>query len=357
MKKRWWFLIGFVVFLVILNFALEPVAKHYVNKALGDLKGYEGEVQDIDIALWRGAYRIDSLDIRLVDSVTQEQSPFFSVGAIDISIQWAALFKGAIVGEFVVTHPVINFVVQPSGEVSDGGENDWVQTVQDLIPIQINRFEIIDGEVHYKDPISSPNIDIAATELNALALNLSNADDSGEKLPSDIKLSTNTSGNGHIDVQMKMNALKEIPDFDLALELEGMDLVYLKDFTEAYGNLNFEKGTLYVSSEVAMDEGKYKGYVKPILKDFKIVDLSDKEQSLGNKMWEMLVGGVMKIFQNQKKDQFATRVPFEGDVSTSNVNIWRTIGNVFRNAFVDAFRNQVEGTVDLETVEKDEKVE
>lgn len=347
-KRTWWTIGIIVVFFIALNLALEPVALHYVNKALGNLKGYHGQVKDIDIALYRGAYRIDSLSIEKTDGKFPQ--PFVNIGAIDISIEWRALFHGAVVGEIILENPKLNFTKSSSGETQSGSDEDWLQTINDLIPISINRFEIDNGSIYYRDLSTDPKVEIAATKLNAVATNLSTVQNKNKKLPSHIRMSANTSGNGIINMDMDLNALKKIPDFDLNLGLQHMDLTYLKDFTDAYANFTFKEGSMDVFSEVAMDNGKYEGYVKPLLKHTKVIDLDNKSTSFWRKVWEVIVGSTLEVFQNQKKDQFATEVPFAGNTHDSNVGILPTIGNVLKNAFIQAFSDNVDQSININSV-------
>ncbi|AXG72918.1 DUF748 domain-containing protein [Flavobacterium arcticum] len=348
-KKLWITISSIIAFLVIANFALESVALHYTNKALSEIEGYKGSIKDIDIHLYRGAYRIDSLVINKIDNGNSQ--PFVAIDAMDISIEWKSIFKGAITGEFYVEHPVINFIKR-GDNVDTGGDNDFIQTIKDLSPITINRFEINNGEVHYIDYATTPNIDIAATSLNALATNLTNVDNKDTPLPSNITLSANTSGNGRINSHLKMNILKETPDFDFSFKLEKMDLTYLKDFTDAYAKFTFKKGTLGVSSELVMDDGNYNGYLKPVLDDIKIIDLTpdserEKEKGFFKKVWELIVGGTVAVVKNKSEDRLATRVPLKGDVKGGEPFTWALITNVFRNGFIKAFDNNIEGSINF----------
>ncbi len=355
--KKFWITIGIIVALLLaINFLLEPVALKYVNKTLSEIEGYRGEVKDIDIALWRGAYRIDSLKLDKMNGDFPE--PFFQVDAIDISIEWAALFKGSIVGEIIVERPRLTFAVEPStGDVQAGEENDWTQTIKDLVPLQINRFEIVDGTIAYKDATSDPKVDVAFTEFNALATNLGNVNDDNELLPSSISVSSNTSGNGRFKADMAINVLKKVPDFDLSLELRDLELSYLKDFTNVYANFTFKEGSMYVSSEVAMKNGKYDGYVKPVLDSISVIDLKNDSTGFWQKAWEVVIGGALEAFENQPRNQFATKVPFSGTTEGNTVGLWSTIGSVMRNAFIEAFQKNVDQTVNIQSVDKKENDE
>jgi hypothetical protein len=67
-----------VVVLAIVRFiVLPPVVLHYVNKSLDELNGYRGHVEDIDIALIRGAYTINNIYINAVDFCERERNSIF----------------------------------------------------------------------------------------------------------------------------------------------------------------------------------------------------------------------------------------------------------------------------------------
>jgi hypothetical protein len=94
-----------------------------VNDRLTKIKGYYGHVVDIDIALIRGAYQLDSIYLNKVDTVTNKQTEFFSASVVDLSVEWRALFKGSIVGEVKMEKPMITFTkdkVEPDSPVHPG---------------------------------------------------------------------------------------------------------------------------------------------------------------------------------------------------------------------------------------------
>lgn len=351
MKKILKFLGIIVVFFLILNFALEPIAKRYVNNALGDLDGYIGSVEDIDIALWRGAYVIQGLDIEKIES--DVRVPFFATEAMDISLEWIALFQGAIVGEVVLTAPTLNFSVEPSsGEIQDGGDNDWVEVVQGLVPIQINRCEVVNGEIHYIDETVDPSVDLKIQDVTGVATNLNNASRSSELLPSNIDVNGKMMGTGTMSLEMDINPLMAIPDFDITLKFEDAELTTLNDFTKAYAGFTFDSGQLFISSEVAMKDSTYTGYVKPILAEAQVLGGPQEDKTIWRKVWTVAAAGLIKAFENQQTGEFATKVPFSGDMTDSDVSVLATIANVLQNAFIEAYTKDVDGTIDITDVNK-----
>lgn len=52
---------------------------------------------------------------------------------------------------------------------------------------------------------------------------------------------------------------------------------------------------------MAAKDGKFVGYVKPLIKDLDVLGPDDKNDNFFHKAWEGIVGTTGFIFQNQKK--------------------------------------------------------
>ena len=357
MSKKWIILTSIVVVLLAVRIALPSILKKYVNKTLNNLEGYSGSVDDIDISLYRGAYVIKKLVI--VQTGESIPVPFVEISRIDLSVHWGALFHGAIVGEVIMERLVLNFATTETASKEkasqDGSGADWTQTLDDLIPLTINRFEIVEGKISFKDFSTQPEVDVFIEDLNATVTNLGNVTDKAQKLPSTLKAGGTSLGGGILNIDARLNILKKMPDMDLDLQFEKVDITALNDFIRAYTKTDAENGTFNLYSEIVIDDGELTGYVKPIIEDLQIVDWSKKKDSFIKKVWETIVGGLVEIFKNQPKDQFATRVPLSGNLNNLEAGIWPSVWNVFKNAFIEALSKQVEDTIDMETVVKEKE--
>ncbi len=356
MKKKWIVVLSIFVILVVARLFLPYFVKNYVNKTLQNMDGYTGSVKDVDIRLFRGAYVIDSLEIlKTGDSIPV---PFVEVRKIDLSVHWKALLHGSISGEVIMEKPILNFAVAEtkSAKVSqDGSETDWLQTLDELMPMKLNRFEIVDGKISFKDFTTEPNIDIYIDSLQAVATNLSNVVDKSKQLPSTLKVTGNSLGGGLLNVEMKMNVLKKIPDFDLDFSFEHVDLTALNDFIKAYSKTDVERGTFNLYTEMAADNGKLEGYVKPVIQNLKVLDWDKEKEGFFHKVWEGVVGFVSEIFENQKKDQLATKIPISGDLNNLDVGVLPTVINIFKNAFIKALSKQVDDSINFFQQDEEKK--
>lgn len=343
-------LAGFIVLLIAVRIALPSILLRYVNKQLTLIDGYRGHVEDIDVALYRGAYTINNIKLDKLEG--KIPLPFFQAAVIDISVEWRALFNGRIVAEIEVEKPVLNFVKGPTKATSQTGiDKDWTQVVDNLIPMKLNRFAINNGEINYRDFHSSPKVDIKATKLRILAENLSNAKHSKNSLPSTVTASA-VVYDGEVKMDMKINPITTIPTFDMNARLTTLNLTNLNDFLKAYGNFDAEKGTISLYAEAAAKDKKVTGYVKPVIKDLKVVSWKEDKDNVAKLVWESVVGAVAWILTNHKKDQVATMAEFSGRIDAPDVNIWVIIGQLLRNAFIQALYPSLENSVSLNTVEK-----
>jgi hypothetical protein len=353
-RRRKWIIIGSIVLLLLIVRLVMPYfVLKYVNKTLSKSKTYPGHVRDIDLAIIRGAYVIKDIRIDKRDTVTGnvDSIPFFLSKAIDLSVEWKALFKGSIVGEIVVETPRVNFVKgKHKNEDVKQDTSDFQDVIRDLMPLTINRFEINNGHIHYLDKYSSPALDLSMKNIHALATNLSNVNDSNTVLPAGLKSSAEVY-DGEFKLNVKFDAFKKQPTFDLNANVTNVNMVKLNDFFKAYGNFDVKKGNFGLYTEFAAKDGKFKGYVKPLLKDLDIVQWTKEEGNFGQILWETLIGGVAELFTNQQKDQLATKVPISGSFKDPNINMWNAISYVLRNAFVYALRPSIDNTINIGEVE------
>lgn len=349
-KRRWrYILIGFVVVLIIGLIAARaylPIwLKDYVNHVLAnDIKGYKGSIEAVDVHLYRGAYSIHG--IRIYKNANGTRVPFFASQTIDLSVQWKALFNGRIVSDIDLIAPEINFAEDKKGDIQTGENVDWNKPIKELMPLDINLVTFRGGKVSYKNPSTSPPVDIYIHNLNAEVRNLRNVEDVNIALPSPIKVSGTSIGKGKFNLEGRLNILKKTIDMDIDTRLENADLRAINDYSKAFAAVDFEKGTLSVYSEVVVKDNQLTGYIKPVAQDVHMIDLSKADNPIQG-LWEVVVGTVMTIFTNHSEDQFATKVDLAGNLNKIESSTWSTIVGIVRNAFVQAFTRATDNTIDF----------
>ena len=342
-------LLGTVVLLVALRAALPYVVLHFLNKTLAeDVAPYSGRIDDIDIALYRGAYVIE--DMRIDVTANDVTEPFLTVPAIDLSVQWKSIFDGAFTGEVVVEQPrvVFGFGASPAQEQT-GEEVDWVALVQDFMPITINRFAIRGGVAELKNVWAEPAVDMQLDAIDFEVRNIRNVVEQGDRLPSPFTASANFPGyGGTFSATGDAMLLRETPDFNYDARLENFQLTEMNELAQYYAGVDFEKGTASVYSELAMADGRFEGYVKPLLKDVQIFSRGEGDRTVGQFFKELFAEGISELLENHRKDQIATRVPISGTVENTETGVYTAVISVLRNAYWSAFRPQLDDSVEFE---------
>ncbi|HSZ71728.1 MAG TPA: DUF748 domain-containing protein [Cytophagaceae bacterium] len=319
----------------------------YVNKVLSELKGYTGKIKDVDIALIRGAYVIK--EIQLDKTGGKVPVPFAKCKTMDLAIEWKALLHLEVKAKVKLEKLVLNFVAGPTKETSQSGkEADWTKALDKLLPIDVNRFEVRNGTVTYRDFNTTPKVNIYLDDLELIAINLSNIVDKQKVFPSSLYISSGSIGGGKLLITGGLNVMKKIPDADLNVKFTEVDLKAFNDLTMAYAKFDFERGKLALFSQMSMLNGKIDGYVKPLMTDIKVLNWSKEKEPVTNKIWQGIIGLMIDVVKNHPKDQFATKLEVHGSIHKKEIDVWQAVLNVLRNGFIKAFEKKFDDPIDLE---------
>lgn len=201
---------------------------------------------------------------------------------------------------------------------------------------------------------ANPNIDLFINDLRLSAKNLRNVKQENKVLPSPITATGTSIGNGKLNLDGKINLIKEIPDMDISLSLKEADATALNDLTNFYAGLDFESGSVGVFTEIAIADGYLKGYIKPLLTNTKLIG---KEDGFLETLWEGFVGVFKFILKNQGTDTVATKVPIEGDLNQVGSKVFPTVLNIFKNAWIQAFTGNVDDNIEYKDAFQEDKKE
>lgn len=356
-RHRWRYAFGgFILLLVVLLIAgrlyLPIWLTDYVNKTLNNIPGYRGGIQSIDVHLYRGAYTIRGLKLNKLNAGVPV--PFLAIDTTDLSLQWGALFDGRVVSDVHLYGPTVNFAKGKSGAVQTGKETNWSDPIKKLMPIDINVVEIQRGKITYRDFGSRPPVDIYINNLNGTLNELRNTDDKNVALPSTIDVRGDSIGKGKLSLKGKLNVLTKEIDMDIDGKLENADLTAFNSFSNAYGAINFKKGSMDLYTELAVKNGQISGYVKPIVRNLSVDRVPDDTNPI-QIVWSTVATFLIEIFTNQPHDQFATKVPLTGSLDKIETKFWPTLGGIFRNAFVEAFTKGTDNEVEFNNKPGDPK--
>jgi hypothetical protein len=334
-----------VLVLVAARVALPYVVKHRVNDRLASIPGYSGRVEDVGVALWRGAYSLHDVAIYKIDGAARE--PFFMAKHIDFSVAWRELLHRKIVSDIHAERVELTFVAAATDAESQKDiDRRWQDVIKDLFPLEITHLDVRDSMVRYQDLRRQPHVDLFVKNMDLLATGLRNRPtESGEEFPAEITLEGDTLGQGKLKLFVAADPLAPQPHFHLSAKVDNVNLPDLNESLKAYANVDVGRGTFRMAAEMAGKDGGFQGYVKPFFEDLDFNNLEDERKGVLTRIWENVVAGLAWLVKNKPRDQVGTRIPFQGRFGDPQVGLFTTVRNLFRHGFIRAFNPTVEGSV------------
>ncbi|WP_407315520.1 DUF748 domain-containing protein [Pseudomonas sp. nanlin1] len=337
-----------VTLLLSLHVALSVLVRNYLNEKLQNMGDYSGQIGDVKLELWRGAYRIQDLEIVKADG--KVPVPLLKVAQIDLAVSWHSLwYDHAVVAEGELLRPELNFV---DGGANDkeasqtGAGTDWREQVKKIVPLTLNEVRIIDGTLTFRNYNSKPKVELRANQVNASLYNLTNVQDLQGKRDARFEGKALLFGQAPVESTATFDPLSDFEDFEFRLRATGVELRRLNSFSSAYGKFDFNAGTGDLVIEADADKGQLSGYIKPLLHNVDVFnwqqDVQNQDKGILRSIWEAVVGGSETVLKNQNENQFATRVTLSGNVHQQNISGLQAFWQILRNGFVQAFNARYE---------------
>ncbi len=350
-----------VAVLIALRMALPYAAQWYINKTLSEPEGFAGnqspqefvgEVGDVDIMLWRGAYSLEN--IILVKRNGKVKEPFIKAKEIEFSLLWSALLDGALVGSIDLWQPEINFVDSKDDSKKQSGKNEkWLVLADQLFPLKIDELRIHKGKIAFHNTDVEPEVHISVHDITLTAQNLVNSRDLSRDLVGKVQIKGQTADAGTLELKASLDPHTPKPTFDVDVQAKDVALVNFKNFLDTYAPFDLEAGSLDLALELASDNGTIEGYAKPVLHNVDVFswkgDIQEDNDGLFEGMVELLSGFITELFENQAEDQIATRIPIEGSIDEPDTAVLPAVGGILKNAFIRAIQGTLEDSVELDT--------
>jgi hypothetical protein len=261
-----------------------------------------------------------------------------------------------LVTKILFDRPVINIVAGPTEGTSQVGvDKPWFDVIKKLTPLAINRCEVRDGALHYRDFHSRPKVDLTIDLIHLTVTNLTNSSRLSKNLVANFDMTARVFHAGSLGVKARLDPRPKKATFDLAATMDPVPLKELNPFTEAYAAFDFEKGTFSLASEIAAKDGHVTGYIKPLFDDIVIVDLKQDIKNPLKLAWEGLIAGATRLLRNQPHNRFATKIPISGEFDAPGVAVLPALGNLLKNEFIQVYRRNLDGSIDFGDAKDAEK--
>jgi len=327
--------------------ALGPAVTWYVNRTLDRDPRFDGKIEGVSIRLFRGAYAVHG--VRLDKVVGGVAEPLITVDTLDLSVQWSALLSGRLVGEVAARGAELNFVDGGDPAQSQTGvDGPWLAVLTDLVPFRLNRVSVEDSAVYFRGRGGPVPVDVYVADLSVRVDDLTNVKHRITPMVTTARVSGRVMDQAALELNVRLDPTSYRPTFELDLRMLDLDVTAVNDLARAYGGLDFEGGRFDLTVEARAVSGQISGRVKPLFRNLEVFTFRGdvgKGDPLGA-AWQLLVGVVGEVLENQPRDQLGTLVTFEADTTGLDLSVLQVVANVLRNAFVQAYLPKLRAEVD-----------
>jgi hypothetical protein len=323
-----------IAVVVIIRLVLDPVATHFTRKALDDADGIRGDFHSVHVTVLPPGYQIRR--IKIVEHPGDDwKHPLFYAERVAVRVDWRALFHGRLAAQARLDEPKI--VISKREEAKKkaaAGMPDVQAALQRVIPARVDRIEVRDGEVLYRDLTAPRHPEIWLHRLELAVENIATRPRLAHGQPVTVTGRATLGRSGAVTMFVSADPFERQLEFAGEAAVKGWKVAELYDLIEPATDLQTPKGTLDVFVEFKAAGGRITGGVKPVLKN---VEVRPTEDKLGNKLKAWLADKGLELFSDRVPDRnaVATVVPIKGKLDAPDIQLWPTVLGVIRNAFVE----------------------
>ena len=359
MHKRTWFTVIVVtVLLLILARVGAPYAvQYYINQQINQTKGITGQVGDVDLHLYRGAYAVDDIEIYAVDEQSSPK-PLLSVKTLDFSLAWSAVLNGNLVTNMVFSQPKVvvydkdTTTPEQNQQVKD--ERTWIGLANNLVVFSIDTLKIIDGKISLVNQTKKGEIPTYIANINADIKNITNAQNLTKTLVTSVDVTGDLMGEATLTLVGKLDPFSEQANFDFNMEVQRFSVKQIQTVFNVYTPFDIEAGGIDGAMELAAKSNEVNGYAKAGVYDLSIFSWREDAEKDDDGLFTIIFEGgadlLSAILENDESQLVAARIPIEGTLDSTDISTFQAVVSVLKNAFFDATKMQVDDIVSYESV-------
>jgi hypothetical protein len=348
LKVILWVVAVGLVLLVLVQLVGSPIATRIANRHLAQMPQFTGQVGGVRLELWRGT--ISVRDLQLTDRANPDDGPVVVAPHASLSLSWAPIFRGRIGGDVSVERARVVMVkraetakdeAEKAKKLSKPVARAWQEVLAKQFPVEFRKIKVRDSQVRFDDRSDPQAVSLTIDEINLTLTGFSNREKGKDPLPASAQMQARIA-RGALVVDAKADPADHQPRFEVKLEVKGLFLPDIHDFLVRYALVDVQSGEFELYTEASAAGGRYQGYTKPFFKDLKFKAVPDPEKSLLQRAATKVASAMQKALKNEHGD-VATKAPFEGNFEDNKVEVWTTLENLLRNAFIQALREGLEG--------------
>lgn len=334
--RRYKWIVGVVVALLALRLSLPFGLEWYVNRELDRMETLTGRVADVDLSVIDAEYTMKSTLVERRGGEVPE--PFLSIERISLDLNWLELLQGELIVDIHAERIDLQFVDGPGESSSQlAAGSDWAKRFDALLPFTIGSFTVEDGAIRlFRTTGESGTTELTAvTDITIEGRNFSNFRKKEKDKLATFDLKGTVQEAAPLNLYAELNPNADPPNITLDASVTDLPLTALNAVFEAYANIDAEAGVADIDVHFEGADGRFEGYVKPIVRNADILVL-DEEGSFFGKLWEGILDSAKALIERGDEDCMAAEIPISGELTAVKIGLLPAVFSILKNAFVDA---------------------
>jgi hypothetical protein len=254
-------------------------------------------------------------------------------------VEYGPRYKRVAVSDVVLDGVVLDYV---HAAATDEAERRHAKDIAEKaakaeaseIHLQLDRLRLLNGAVGFVNHATQPPYRLFFDHANLSMLHISNRAAELHNQPATAELHGRFCGTGNATVKASFRPGEPSSEFHAEIAVDKAALPPLNDFLRAYKKVDVAAGTVSVYMQIAINNRKIEGYIKPLFEDLKMGAPGEPAKPLGTKLKEKVMNGFARVLTNPKTHVIATRTDLSGSIDTPKADNREILSGLFRNAFL-----------------------
>jgi hypothetical protein len=287
------------------------------------------------------AIRLDQVELDYFKPITNRYNVSVTHGTLSLAgdVEYAPAVTRLILERVLVQGAQVEYVhAAHTAEVETARAQRTVQAAKQVanepgVELRIDWLEVTRSTVGFVNRAAAPAYRVTVSDMDLTVENLSNQRIEGAAVA---RLRGRFMGSGQTQATLTVLPRTGGADMDLTAQIEGADMASMNGLVRSYGGFNVAGGELSVYSEITVKDGAVTGYVKPLFKDVTVAGDAEEPKTLGQRLYEGVVGVAAKILKNRPRGEVATVITISGRADQLQYSNWEIVGRLLQNAFFKA---------------------
>lgn len=200
--------------------------------------------------------------------------------------------------------------------------------------VRVDYIGVVNGELGFVNHAAKPEYRVFLTDADLILERYSSQLRDG---PASLAIHGKFMGTGETQISGIMRAPQDAPDLELKVKIAGTQIRSMNNLLRAYGHFDVVGGVFSCYSELTLDDGSIRGYVKPLVRKLKVYDQAqDRDKTAFEKVREGAIEDLSNLLENVPRDEVATKADLSGQVSRPQTETIQIVIRLIQNAFFKA---------------------